>query len=177
MFKLKDPRKRKFSKYDDDLYLIGFFRIDLILRMAQKANTSLQNGNSHSSNATAEMQEKEARKRKEEQKKKEPQEAKKKPQAQPANPKKSFLLRAGPKKKFLEDPMRAIGDEDYDDFRKEILQLLSEVRQEAEHLPEADEPYIPGNLKTIKRMYKFDSSSAKNTAAGEPIPGAPLRMQ
>ena len=42
--------------------------------------------------------------------------------------------------------MRAIGDEDYDDFRKEILQLLSEVRQEAEHLPEADEPYIPGNL-------------------------------
>lgn len=149
MFKLKDPRKRKFTEYAKkgitNSHLSVFFGNNVHFRMAQKASTSLQNGNSHNSNTTAEIQEKEAKKRKEEQKKKELHEAKKKSQTQPANPKKSFLLRAGPKKKFLEDPMRAIGDEDYNDFRKEILQLLSEVRQEAEHLPEADEPYVPGD--------------------------------
>ena len=130
-------------------------------RMAQKAQTSLLNGAHNASDVL----EKEARKRKEELKKKEVSKPKddpkkkalkpiqvksrnsteKKREIKAANPKKAFLQRAGPTKKFLEDPLRSIGEEDYDDFRKEILQALSEVRQESEHIPETEEPFIPGN--------------------------------
>jgi len=122
-------------------------------QMAQKAQTSLLNGAHNASDAL----EKEARKRKEELKKKEisiPKDDPKKKALKPiqaANPKKAFLQRAGPTKKFLEDPLRSIGEEDYDDFRKEILQALSEVRQESEHIPETEEPFIPVLQKTPPR--------------------------
>ena len=58
---------------------------------------------------------------------------------QAPNPKKDRLIRAGPTKKFLDDPNRAIEPHEYIDFHKELVQVLNEVKQESELLPQLDE--------------------------------------
>ena len=60
------------------------------------------------------------------------------------NPKKDRLIRGIPNKRFLDDPARTIEPHEFVDFRKELSQVLNEVRQEminrAEPLEEAASP-------------------------------------
>ena len=47
------------------------------------------------------------------------------------NPKKDRLIPRKQEKRFLDDPSRIIEPHEFGDFRKELLQVLQEVKQEA----------------------------------------------